>query len=292
MVLIMDPIIGATIAGSSGMSSASSGILGSVISGAGSLLGGLFGGGSSEKSIMKKQMEYTRELMRTQRNWALDDQMYSAGRRLKNVVGMAKQMGIHPLSALGVQGSYSNITPHSLPPGMGDQQDVNFSGAIESLVRELNGEAKYERRKRELDIERDELEIAQMKTIQKRTKDAVRQEPGSDNKKAISDEAQPGFQTITQHTLRPDNLPAVHPGHLDAEAAEQRRGQIGGEIAGARNSYHDGRWNRAMDRLVARYGAARARNLVDQHWGDWEKIIELSKNRTPRNTMTRRQSGG
>lgn len=280
-----------------------------LFSAIGDVVGGIIGNNSADDQqneanyFSSKEAEKDRWFQRDMAEWQWKRQKLAnqtfAGNQMTDLIDTGRQHGLHALASIGAPSSgYTPVQSFGGSSPMGQTSGGGSSGLIGSGIGEAldsllnNKERKEDQRlDREYKQAQTELLRAQSRTAISLAERAGRDIPtseqntgnsGSENEKRVAQDVDPGRQTVTQPEIRKDGLPAVHPGHLDAESAQARRGNIAEEIAGARNSIHDSRWNKAMDRLVKTFGKEGAQRIVNKHWGDFEYIIKLSKGKGTR----------
>ena len=249
-----------------------------LIQGGASLLQGVLGGGNDSGLRQRQLTEKLNSL-----NWKRQKYMArnSAGWQMQDLVDTARQNGIHPLAALGTQGA-AQYTP-AQSTGSEYAHDSSSNAFIgDSVSDALNTflAVKQADHRRKMDEAELELLKAQSKTLEA---EARRTETEAGITAGIAENlgdntAEPGRTTVTQVEKDADGFPTSHPDHRDAETAEARRGNIAQEVQGAKNAWHDNRWQNAIKRLKKKYGVDNARRIVTKYYNtDPEKVIELSK---------------
>ncbi|UOF81632.1 minor capsid protein [Microviridae sp.] len=114
-------------------------VTGSLISAGSSLLGGLFGGGSSAKKQMRMQYDYQRKLNQT----AVQDR-----------VADATAAGVHPLYALGASLNPGGVSMPNEGPSLGDRlSDMGQNIGRAVMARQSKSERLLALKSAELDLE-------------------------------------------------------------------------------------------------------------------------------------------
>lgn len=250
--------------------------------GAANLFGGMFKGSDPESATRNQKWQFRRQrdMFKWQTDWAKE----ATGHTMRDVFKTADQSGIHRLAALGGASAYQPTGMSVGGPGPTEQQPFMGDAMSEALNTFIRG--KEFQHKQKMDEAELELLKAQSKTLEA---EARRTETGT---QAISnataagiderEKPEPGRQTVTSDKFNKDGILMVHPGHLDAEVAQTRRGQIAEEIQGANNAYHDNRWRRAVARMRASVGDKQTKKLIEQHIDNPEYLIKKSKTMKPK----------
>lgn len=255
---------------------------GALAQGAANLFGGMFKGSDPESATRNQKWQFRRQ--RDMFGWQTDWAKEATGHAMQDVFRTAAASGIHRLAALGGASAYQPSGMSVGGPGPTEQQPFMGDAMSEALNTYIRGK-EFEHRKKMDQAELDLLK-AQSKTLEA---EARRTETGT---QAISratmesvynqQEPEAGRQTVTSDKLDKDGILQVHPGHLDAEMAQTRRGQIAEEIQGANNAYHDNRWRRAVARIRAAVGTEQTKKLIEQHINNPEYLIKKSKTMKPK----------
>lgn len=150
-----------------------------VVSGASDLIGGIAGRSGNKKALGDAMHQFNRQLQFAQYQQQISniqfnrnfkegfwDRREGEAYRLKRLIRAGEQMGLHPLATIG-GGSGSAFTPvgSTMPGGPSpalasvQPEGENWSRMGETLARVISGDAKRERERDKLDLEREKAEI-------------------------------------------------------------------------------------------------------------------------------------
>lgn len=207
-------------------------MIGNIISAGASLIGGLFN--RKEKQKANAQSE---RLMREA--WSRDDQF------IQRRVADAKAAGIHPLAALGAQGSSSYVTPVATTVG----SSIGDAGAAIGRAVDQRQNAGYAKQLQALTLRKMNAEISLL-DAQSRTAiaSAQRMHRGME----MLPHPRPRYAGMHVAGKKTDH----HPGWSDAERMEERYGNLvenlyGMGVLGA-DVYHNWKWRRGKNNALSK----------------------------------------
>lgn len=223
---------------------------GDIVSGIGSIVGGIMGRDSAE-DMATRQMQMQKKFAQEGIQWRVED---------------AKKAGVHPLYALGAQ-----TTSYS-PVAMNDPLPAAISEASSSVGRAINSTASAPERALNLQIMQENLRGAKLKN------DLVAADVIASQNKLLT---QPGtgkpFPALTQlpHDATPDAVPRMliggkeiyaNPWWMNADVGQKRWGEGSDYVVGPAVAMADYGFNIAQSMREGQ--RARPRDLV-RYMRDW-----------------------